>query len=77
MAQAIAFALPHTSLGEDLAAAVVLRGGAKTSEPALRAFAAERLAGFKVPSRIVFLDTIPAGPTGKPQRIGLYEKLVE
>jgi acyl-CoA synthetase (AMP-forming)/AMP-acid ligase II len=41
----------------------------------LRAFAAERLAQFKVPRKFVFLDEIPKGATGKLQRIGLAEKL--
>lgn len=73
--QAVAFAVPHPTLGEDLAAAVVLAGGAKVTELTLRDFIAARLAGFKVPSRIVFVESIPKGPTGKLQRIGLYEKL--
>jgi hypothetical protein len=41
----------------------------------LREHAARRLADFKVPRRIVFLDELPKGPTGKPQRIGLAERL--
>ena len=36
---------------------------------------AEKLAAFKAPSRIVILDEIPKGPTGKLQRIGLAERL--
>ncbi len=36
---------------------------------------AVRLAHFKVPRRILVLDALPLGPTGKPQRIGLAEKL--
>jgi acyl-CoA synthetase (AMP-forming)/AMP-acid ligase II len=75
VAQATAFAVPHASLGEDLAAAVVLRPGQPAGEALLRGFLAERLAPFKVPSRIVFVDAIPKGPTGKLQRIGLHEKL--
>jgi acyl-CoA synthetase (AMP-forming)/AMP-acid ligase II len=74
--QAIAFAVPHASLGEDVAAAIVLRKGANVSEQGLRAFAFSRLAAFKVPSQIVFVDAIPKGPTGKLQRIGLHEKLL-
>src|ERR1035441_1333714 len=73
--QALAFAMPDALLGEDLAAAVVLHPGASITEAALRDFAAQTLADFKVPRRIVFLDEIPKGPTGKPQRIGLAEKL--
>lgn len=73
--QAVVFAVPHSSLGEDVAAAVVLRAGATGSETELREFALDRLPAFKVPSRIVFVKDIPKGPTGKIQRIGLAEKL--
>jgi oxalate---CoA ligase len=41
----------------------------------IQAFAPEHLAEFKVPRKIVFLDEIPKGPTGKLQRIGLAEQL--
>jgi len=73
--QAVTFAVPHPKLGEDVAAAVVLRDGASVTERQIREFVAERLADFKVPRRIVVLDEIPKGPTGKLQRIGLAEKL--
>jgi acyl-CoA synthetase (AMP-forming)/AMP-acid ligase II/thioesterase domain-containing protein len=75
VAQAVAFALPHPKLGEEVAAALVLRDGATVTETEIRLFAAERLADFKVPSRVVFLPEIPKGPSGKLQRIGLAEKL--
>ena len=75
VAQAVAFALPHPSLGEDLAAAVVPKSGCTPDEAQLRGFLLSRLAGFKVPSRIVFVDAIPKGPTGKVQRTSLHEKL--
>jgi acyl-CoA synthetase (AMP-forming)/AMP-acid ligase II len=75
VAQALAFAMPHPKLGEEVAAAVVLREGQEVGEAALRAFASEHLADFKLPRRIVFLDEIPKGATGKLQRIGLAEKL--
>ena len=73
--QVVTFAVPHDRLGEDVAAAVVLREGVKADEREIRAFAAERLADFKVPRRVVFLDEIPKGATGKLQRIGLADKL--
>ena len=75
MAQVVTFAIPHPKLGEEVAAAVVLKAGAELDEKALREYAATRLADFKVPKKIVFLDEIPKGPTGKLQRIGLAEKL--
>ncbi len=73
--QAVTFALPHDKLGEEVAAAIVLREGQSASADELRAFAAERLADFKVPRRFVFVPEIPKGATGKLQRIGLHEKL--
>ena len=73
--QIVTFAMPHDKLGEDVAAAVVLRDGAEATERELREFAAGHLADFKVPRRILFLDEIPKGATGKLQRIGLAEKL--
>ena len=75
VAQAIAFAVPHLTLGEDAAAAVVLRDGMDVSEAELRSYLLDKLASFKVPSRFVFVDNIPKGPTGKPQRIGLAKTL--
>lgn len=73
--QVVTFAIPHDMLGEDVAAAVVLRDGAAASEAELRAFLAERLAAFKTPRKIIFLAEIPKGATGKLQRIGLAQKL--
>jgi acyl-CoA synthetase (AMP-forming)/AMP-acid ligase II len=75
VAQALTFAMPHPRLGEEVAAAIVLRPGESAGEEQIQAFAAEHLAEFKVPRRIVFLDAIPKGPTGKLQRIGLAERL--
>lgn len=73
--QVVTFAMPHKSLGEEVAAAVVLYEGSEADEKSIRSFAAERLASFKVPRKILFLDEIPKGATGKLQRIGLAEKL--
>jgi acyl-CoA synthetase (AMP-forming)/AMP-acid ligase II len=75
VAQCLAFAMPHEKLGEDVAAAIVLREGAAATDHELRDFAQTRLAQFKVPRKIVFLDEIPKGATGKLMRIGLAEKL--
>ena len=75
VAQAVTFAMPHDKLGEEVAAAVVLRDGHEASEHAIRDFAASRLAAFKVPRRVLILAEIPKGATGKVQRIGLAAKL--
>jgi acyl-CoA synthetase (AMP-forming)/AMP-acid ligase II len=75
VAQCLTFAMPHAMLGEEVAAAIVLREGQVATDHELRDFAAARLAAFKVPRKIVFLDEIPKSATGKPKRIDLAEKL--
>jgi acyl-CoA synthetase (AMP-forming)/AMP-acid ligase II len=75
VAQCLTFALPHPMLGEEVAAAIVLREGLTCQDTELREFAATRLAAFKVPRRVVFLDEIPKGATGKLMRVGLAQKL--
>jgi acyl-CoA synthetase (AMP-forming)/AMP-acid ligase II len=67
--------MPHDMLGEDVAAAIVLKQGAEATDKELRQFAAARLADFKVPRKILILSEIPVGATGKLQRIGLAQKL--
>ncbi|HEU5218364.1 MAG TPA: AMP-binding protein, partial [Gemmatimonadales bacterium] len=75
VATALSFSVPHPVLGEDISAAVVLRPGARISERELRDYVAGRLAFFKTPRRILFVDAIPTGSTGKLQRLGLAERL--
>ena len=73
--QCVTFAMPHPKLGEEVAAAVVLKEGMTADEKDIRTFTAQHLADFKVPRKILILDEIPKGATGKLQRIGLAEKL--
>jgi oxalate---CoA ligase len=75
VAQVVTFGLPHDKLGEEVAAVVVLREGGAATERELRDFAAKKLADYKVPRKILFMDEIPKGATGKLQRIGLAQKL--
>ena len=75
VAQVVCFGMPHPKLGEEVAAAVVLREGAAVTERELQAFVGTRAADFKVPKKILFMDEIPKGATGKLQRIGLAQKL--
>src|SRR5213075_1444362 len=56
IAQVVTFAMPHDKLGEEVAAAVVLRNGLGVTESDLRDFASRHLAAFKVPRKIIFLD---------------------
>jgi hypothetical protein len=75
VADAVAFAQPHVRLGETVAAAVVPSRTNGAGPQELRDFASSRLAPFKVPATVVFLDELPKGPTGKVQRVGLADRL--
>ncbi|MEP4378602.1 MAG: acyl--CoA ligase [Alphaproteobacteria bacterium] len=75
VAQALTFAYPHDKLGEEVAVAIVLKEDQSADEASIRDFAAKQLADFKVPRKVIFLEEIPKGATGKLQRIGLHEKL--
>ncbi len=75
VAQVVCFGVPHDKLGEEVGAAIVLRDGQSATEQEIRSFAATRLADFKVPKKVLILDEIPKGATGKLQRIGLAQKL--
>ena len=75
--EAAAFAVPHPTLGQDVAAAVVLEPGASAAEDELRGFLFGRLPDYKIPTRIVIVDEIPKGPTGKIQRLGLADRLAD
>lgn len=68
VAEAAAFAVEHRSLGEDVAAAVVLKPGATCTAADLKSFVMERLASFKVPHQILFLDRLPLTGIGKLNR---------
>ena len=75
--EAVAFAVPHPSLGENVAAAVVPRDGKVLTEVSVREYALARLPEFKVPACIVITSHIPKGPTGKLQRTGLASRLAQ
>jgi len=75
VAQVVTFGMPHDKLGEEVAAAVVLREGKTATDREIREFVATKLADFKVPKKILIMDEIPKGATGKLQRIGLAQKL--
>jgi acyl-CoA synthetase (AMP-forming)/AMP-acid ligase II/acyl carrier protein len=75
VAEAVSFAVPHATLGEDVAAAVVLRPNDTATPKDIRQFAIGRIAQFKVPRQVLIVEKIPKGPTGKVQRIGLAARL--
>ena len=73
VADAMVFPIPHTTLGEEVAAAVVPVPGADFTDEILSKYLRGRLAPFKVPRRYVIVDRFPMGPTGKIPRRGLAE----
>jgi oxalate---CoA ligase len=75
VAQVVCFGMPHPKLGEEVAAVVVLREGQAATERELQDFVGQHAAEFKVPKKVLFMQEIPKGATGKLQRIGLAAKL--
>jgi acyl-CoA synthetase (AMP-forming)/AMP-acid ligase II len=73
--EAVTFAVPHPTLGEDVASAIVLRPHAATTPNDIRRFVSGHVADFKVPRRVLIVSELPKGPTGKVQRVGLAAKL--
>lgn len=66
--EAAAFAIPHPKWGEAVACAIRPRPGCETDEKALIAYSRERLAHYKCPAKIVFMDDFPRTASGKVQR---------
>ncbi len=75
VAEAAAFAIPDRRLGETVGLAATLREGKSVADEELREFVASRVSRTKVPRRIIVVPSIPKGPTGKLQRIGLARVL--
>lgn len=75
VARAMAFAVPDHRLGEQVAALVVARPDTEPDETDIRRHAAEHLTASKVPRRVLFVEDLPRGPTGKPRRMGIAEEL--
>ncbi len=77
VSEAAAFGIPDPRVGQEVASAVVLRTGAAATELELQEFVASRLAPFKIPRRIVVVETLPRGATGKPDRSALAARFSE
>jgi long-chain acyl-CoA synthetase len=65
ISEAAVVGVPDDALGEEVGAAIVLRSGQDAGADEIRAFVKERVAAYKYPRRIWFLDELPKGPTGK------------
>lgn len=77
IAEAACFAVPHSTLGEDIAVAIVVADpkDGVIDEAAVAAFLAPKLAPFKIPKRVVRCEALPRGPTGKLHRLSLASAL--
>ena len=71
VAECAAFGLPHAQWGEAVAAAIVLRPGAQLSLELLRQYLELRLARFKWPRSVLFVEALPKTALGKVQRRAL------
>jgi long-chain acyl-CoA synthetase len=63
--EAAVVGVPDERLGEEVGAAIALKPGADADADDLREFVKQRLAAYKYPRRIWFVDELPKGPTGK------------
>jgi long-chain acyl-CoA synthetase len=63
--EAAVVGVPHESLGEEVGAAVVLKDGEDVSGDDIKAYVKERVAAYKYPRQVWFVDELPKGPTGK------------
>lgn len=79
IAQAQVFGVPDPRLGEEVAAWIMLRPGREGTEDAsaeaLRAWCKGRMAGYKIPRHIRFVDAFPLTATGKPQKFRMREAM--
>ena len=60
--EAAVIGVPHASLGEEVAAAVVLRPGAAATPEELRDYVRQRVAAYKYPRQVWLVDALPKGP---------------
>jgi long-chain acyl-CoA synthetase len=63
--EAAVIGVPHVTLGEEVGAAIVLKAGMAATPHELSAFVKARVAAYKYPRYVWFLDELPKGPTGK------------
>jgi acyl-CoA synthetase (AMP-forming)/AMP-acid ligase II len=72
------FGVPDPEWGESVAAAIVREDGAQATEEELIAFVRGRLAGYKKPKFVRFVDALPAtSATGKVQKAELRRRYAD
>lgn len=75
--EAAVFGIPHERLGEEVAAAIVVRSDATLDVEDLRSFVAERIAAFKVPTRVLLeTEALPRNAAGKILKRDLRDRVV-
>ncbi|HXZ31339.1 MAG TPA: acyl--CoA ligase [Terriglobales bacterium] len=77
VANAVTFGYMHPTLGEEVAAAVVLHQPGSLTESALLKYCCEHMAEFKAPKRIYFVESIPTTGTGKIRRRAVAAAVLE
>jgi len=74
VAEAALIGRPDEKWGEVGVMIVVLKPGATTSEAELRAFCHGKLARYKIPKQVIFVDELPHSPYGKVEKVKLKER---
>jgi len=77
IANAVTFGFPHPTLGEEVAAAIVLQESASLTESALLKYCCDNMADFKAPKKIYFVKSIPITGSGKVRRRAVATALLE
>ena len=75
IAEVAVLGTPHEQWGEAVTAVVALNPGAALTLEELSAFARDKLAGYKIPLRLEFVDALPRNPAGKVLKYQLLEQL--
>lgn len=77
VSEAVSFALESELYGQEVGAAIVVKPGEKVTVEELKTFVAEKLARFKIPTKIWFIDIMPKTATGKIQRRLVAEAMLK
>ncbi|HKB64378.1 MAG TPA: long-chain-fatty-acid--CoA ligase [Pyrinomonadaceae bacterium] len=77
VAAAATIGVPDQLYGEEVAAFIVLKGGAEATEEEISSFCRSRLADYKCPKTVRFVSEIPKGPTGKLLKRELANKFAQ